>query len=59
MDTNAVVRQDPKTMTDREIAEESLVYLRAFADALSAVASNPFMGAMVPPSVRDSITVGS
>lgn len=35
-------------MTDREIAEESLILLRAFADALSVIGNNPMLGAMMP-----------
>lgn len=35
-------------LTDRQIAEETLVYLRAFADAFSAATKNPMMRAMLP-----------
>lgn len=36
-------------MTDREIAEETLTYLRAFATALEKLGSNPMLAGMMPP----------
>lgn len=36
------------SMTDREMAEETLILLRAFGDALAVISSNPMLGAMVP-----------
>lgn len=38
------------TMTDREIAEESLILLRAFGDALQALGDNPMLRAL--PGMR-------
>jgi hypothetical protein len=35
-------------MTEREIAEESLILLRAFADAFAAATANPMVAAMMP-----------
>ena len=37
-----------ETMTDREIAIETLVLLRAFGDALEQLGSNPMLRAMMP-----------
>lgn len=45
--TNSV-RKSPSTMTDREIAEESLILLRFFGDALTAISSSPMASAMMP-----------
>jgi hypothetical protein len=42
-----VGRKLPAYMTDREIAEESLILLRGFYDALTALSASP-MAAMVP-----------
>lgn len=35
-------------MSDREIAEESVILLRAFGDALEALGQNPMLRAMMP-----------
>ncbi len=35
-------------MTDREIAEETLMLLRLFADTLSALSNHPMAAMMVP-----------
>jgi hypothetical protein len=40
--------QEPIDMNDREIAEESLMLLRGFRDALMGAAQNPMVGAMLP-----------
>lgn len=40
----------PHLMSDREIAEESLILLRAFGDALQALGSNPMIKAI--PGMR-------
>lgn len=39
-------------MTDREIAEETLVTLRALADVLEAVGKSPMAAAMMPGLAR-------
>ena len=44
-------RQAVQTMTDREILEETLVYLRAFGDALAVASKSPM--AMAIPGIRD------
>lgn len=41
-------RLKPACMTDRAIAEESLVLLRAFGDALQELGNNPMLKAMMP-----------
>lgn len=38
----------PMTMTDRAIAEETLYWLRGFADALESAGENPMLRAMIP-----------
>lgn len=45
MDEN---RRELAEMTDREIAEETLAYLRALGDALQAAGKNPMLRAMIP-----------
>jgi hypothetical protein len=45
-------RTPVQDMTDRAIAEETLILLRAFQDAFMAVAGNPMMAAMIPTSMR-------
>jgi hypothetical protein len=35
-------------MSDREIAEQSLILLRSFANALESLTSNPMISAMMP-----------
>lgn len=35
-------------LTDRQIAEETLTYLRTFADVLQMVGSNPMVSMMIP-----------
>lgn len=37
----------PHTMSDRAMAEETLILLRAFGDILQSVGSNPIAGAML------------
>jgi hypothetical protein len=44
--------RDVTEMTDREIAEESLALLRAFADAFQQATQNPMMAAMMPGLAR-------
>lgn len=39
-------RMAVQRMTDREMAEESLILLRAFGDALEALGSNPMLRAI-------------
>ncbi len=46
MDTQEV--KNPETMTDREIAVETLVLLRFFAEAMQAIGKSPMMAAMMP-----------
>lgn len=41
-------RKDVTDMSEREIAEETLILLRAFADAFQAATRNPMMSAMLP-----------
>ncbi len=36
------------SMTDREIAEETLILMRAFADMLMQIGNNPMVAAMMP-----------
>lgn len=43
-------REIAERMTDREIAEESLILLRAFGDALQALGDNPMLRAI--PGMR-------
>lgn len=43
-------RIHPHLMTQREIAEESLILLRAFGDALQALGDNPMLRAI--PGMR-------
>lgn len=38
----------PADMTDREIAEETLLNMRGLADLLNGIAANPMIRAMVP-----------
>lgn len=45
-------RKDVHDMTDREIAEETLILLRGFSDAFMAISSNPMLSAMLPASMR-------
>lgn len=47
-DTDDKGRALAHTMTDRAIAEESLILLRAFGDALQALGENPMLKAMMP-----------
>ncbi len=44
-------RPFPATMSDRQIAEESLILLRAFGDALEVIANNPMLQMMMPPGL--------
>jgi hypothetical protein len=44
--------RDMTEMTDREIAEETLILLRAFADAFQQATQNPMMAAMIPGLAR-------
>jgi hypothetical protein len=46
--TDAKGRLRHDVMTDREIAEETLVTLRALADVLEAVGQSPMAAAMMP-----------
>lgn len=46
--TDAKGRTIPAEMTDREIAEETLLRLRNFDDVLEGIAANPMMRAMMP-----------
>lgn len=41
-------RPDPSEMTDREIGEETLLLMRAFAEMLAAVGSSPMAATMFP-----------
>lgn len=43
-----MTRTDASEMTDREILEETLVLLRFFGDALTAISSSPMAAAMMP-----------
>lgn len=36
------------SMSDRELAEETVLMLRQFADAISALAANPMVKTMLP-----------
>lgn len=37
-----------ESMTEREIMEENLILMRAFADALAVISSSPMASAMLP-----------
>jgi hypothetical protein len=52
--TDAKGRLLHTAMTDREIAEEVLVTLRALADVLEAVGQSPMAAAMMPGLARIS-----
>ncbi len=39
------------TMSDRQMAEETLILLRAFGDALEVISNNPMLQMMMPPGV--------
>lgn len=40
--------RDMSTMTDRELAEETLMWLRTVADTLESMSSNPMVRMMMP-----------
>ncbi len=44
-------------MSDREIAEETLHILRAFAEALTALGNNPMAKMMIPGGLPQILTV--
>ena len=48
-------RKDPQDMTDREIAEETLVSMRAILDVFAALGSHPMAAAMMPPQAREAL----
>lgn len=37
-----------QSLSDRELLEETVVYLRAFGDVLEQISKNPMLGAMMP-----------
>jgi hypothetical protein len=45
-------RVNARYLTDRELLVESVVLLRAFGDALTALGQNPMLKAMMPASFR-------
>jgi hypothetical protein len=45
--TDTKGRMVPAEMTDRQIAEETLILLRAFGDVISALGQNPMAVAML------------
>lgn len=41
-------RADVRAMSDRELAEETLLLLRVFSDAISELSNSPMAKAMLP-----------
>lgn len=48
MPNDARGRKLPSAMSEREIVEETLLLLRVFGDALSAISNSPMAAAMMP-----------
>lgn len=41
-------RSDVRTMSDRELSEETLLLLRVFSDAIAEISASPMAKAMMP-----------